>query len=89
MDDELWYGVIENQAHYYYSSLFYPSFCLFKARFVSYFSKKLLKIESLTLVHIHVCRMSGCITGLRLLVMAFILLCSSIFLFFPYFACLH
>ena len=29
MDDELWYGVIENQAHCSYSSL-YPFFCLLR-----------------------------------------------------------
>ena len=44
---------------------------------MSYFSQELLKVESLTLVHI--CKMSGCITGLRLVVMDFIFLCSSIF----------
>ena len=34
----MWYDVIENQAYCSYSSLFYPSVCLFKAGVVPYFS---------------------------------------------------
>ena len=58
--------------------LFYLSiFLSFKAKFVPQFSPELCKIESSNIVYI--CRMSDCIVGLRLKVMAFIFLFLSIF----------
>ena len=42
MDDELWYGVIDNQANCSYSSLYLSMFLSFKAKFVSQFSQELL-----------------------------------------------
>ena len=58
-----------------------PFFLSFTAKFVSQFSPELRKLESSNIVYI--CRMSDCIVGLRLRVMAFIFLFSSIFLSFP------
>ena len=49
---------------------------------MSQFSLELCKLESSNMVYI-ICRMSACIVGLRLRVMAFILLFLSIFLSFP------
>ena len=37
MDDELWYGVIENQAHYSYSFLYLYIFLSFLDKFLSHF----------------------------------------------------
>ena len=51
------------------------------AKFVSQFSPELCKLESSNMVYI--CRMSDCIVGLRLRIMAFIFLFLSIFLSFP------
>ena len=45
-----------------------PFFLSFKAKFVSQFSPEVCKLESSNVVHI--CRMSDCIVGLRLRVMA-------------------
>ena len=53
----------------------------FKAKFVSQFSPELFKLESSNMVYI--CRMSDCIMGLQLRVIALILLSLSIFLIFP------
>ena len=50
---------------------------------MSHFSPELCKLESSNMVYI--CRMSDCIVGLRLKVMAFIFLFLSIFLSFPYY----
>ena len=47
---------------------------------MSQFSPELCKLESLNMVYI--CRMSDCIVGLRVRVMAFIFLFLSIFLSF-------
>ena len=58
-----------------------PFFLSFTAKFVSQFSPELCKLESLNMVYI--CRISDCIMGLRLRVMAFIFLFLSIFLSFP------
>ena len=52
-------------------------FSVFKAKFVSQFSLELCKLESSNMVYI--CRMSACIVGLRLRVMAFIFLFLSVF----------
>ena len=51
------------------------------AKFVSLFPPELCKLESLNMVYL--CRMNDCIVGLRLRVMAFVLLFLSIFLSFP------
>ena len=59
----------------------YIHFSVFTAKFVSQFSLELCKLESSNMVCI--CRMSDCIVGLRLRVMALIFLFSSIFLSFP------
>ena len=48
---------------------------------MSQFSSKLFKLESSNTIYI--CRMSDCIVGLRLRVMALIFLVVSIFLSFP------
>ena len=83
MDNELLYYGIENQTPCSYSSLYmYLSiFLSFKAKFVSLFSAELCKLESSSMVYI--CRMSDCIVGLKLRVMALIFLYLSIFLSFP------
>ena len=62
-----------------------PFFLSFKAKFVSQFSLELCKLESSNMVHI--CRMSDCIVGLRLRVMAFIFLFFIHISFFPYITC--
>ena len=81
IDDELLYYGIENQTACFYSSLYLSIFLSFKAKFVSLFSPELCKLESSNMVYI--CRMSDCIVGLRLRVMALIFLFLSIFLSFP------
>ena len=53
----------------------------FKAKCVSQFSPELWKLKSSNMVYI--CRMSDCIMGLRLRVMAFIFLFFIYFTFFP------
>ena len=50
---------------------------------MSLFSPELCKLESSNIIYM--CRMSDCIVGLRLRVMAFIFLFLSIFLSFPIF----
>ena len=80
MDNELYFG-IENRTPCSYYALYLSSFLSFTTEFVSQFSPELCKLESLNVVYI--CRMSDCIVGLRLRVMAFIFLFSSIFLSFP------
>ena len=80
MDNELLYYGIENQTPCSYSSLYLSIFLSFKAKFVSLFSLELCKLESSNMVYIG--RMSDCIVGLRLRVMALIFLFLSIFLSF-------
>ena len=80
MDNELLYCVIEDYTPCFYSSLYLSIFLSFKAKFVSQFSPKLCELESLNMVYI--CRMSDCIVGLRLRVMALIFLFLSNFLSF-------
>ena len=59
-----------------------PFFCLLSlSKFVSQFSLELCKLESSNILYI--CRMSNCIVGLRLRVMALIFLFLSMFLSFP------
>ena len=58
-----------------------PFFLSFTAKFVSQFSPELCKLESSNTVYI--CRMSNCIVGLRLRVMALIFLFFIHFSFFP------
>ena len=81
MDNELLYCGIENRAPCSYSSLYLSIFLSFKAKFVSQFSPELCKLESSNMVYI--CRMSDCIVGLRLRVMALIFLFFIHFSFFP------
>ena len=81
MDNELLYCRIENQTPCSYSSGYLPIFLSFKAKFVSQFSPDLCKLESSNMVYI--CRMSDCIMGLRLRVMAFIFYFYPFFFFFP------
>ena len=77
MDIELLYCGIKNLTPCSYSSRYLSIFLSFKAKFVSEFSPDLCKLESSNMVYI--CRMSDCIMGLRLRVMAFIFYFSSIF----------
>ena len=65
-----------------YSSLYLSIFLSFKANFVSLFSLELCKLESSNMLYI--CRMSNCIVGLRLRVMAHIFLFLSIFIFLSF-----
>ena len=81
MDNELLYCGIENRTPCSYSSLYLSIFLSFMAKHVSQFTPEISKLESSNVVYI--CRMSDCIVGLRLRVMAFIFLFSSIFLSFP------
>ena len=81
MDNELLYCGIENQTPCSYSSLYLSIFLSLKAKFVSLFSLELCKLESSNMIYI--CRISDCIMGLRLRVMAFIFLFLSFFLSFP------
>ena len=71
MDNELLYCGIKNQTHCSFSS-YLAIFCLFKDKFVSQFSQELCKLESSRMVYI--CGMSDCFVGLRLGVMAHILI---------------
>ena len=80
MDNELLYCGIKNRTPCIYSSLSLSIFLSFKAKFVSQFSPELCKLESSNLIYI--CKMSDCIVGLRLRVMALIFLFLSIFLSF-------
>ena len=77
MDNELLYCGIENWTPCSYCSLYLSIFLSFKAKLVSQFSSELCKLESSNVVY--KCRMSDCIVGLRLRVMAYI------FLFYPFF----
>ena len=81
IDNELLYCGIENQTPCSYSSFYLSIFLSFKAKFVSQFSPEMCKLESLNMVYI--CRMSDYIAGLRLRVMALIVLHLFIFLSFP------
>ena len=83
MDNELLYYGIENQTPCSYSSLYLSIFLSFKAKFVSLFSPELCKLGSSNMV----CRMSDCIVGLRLKVMALIFLFFIHFSFLPYVTC--
>ena len=77
MDNQLLYCGIENRTPCTYSSLYLSIFLSFTAKFVSQFSPQMFTYM------VYVCRMSDCIVGLRLRVMAFIFLFLSIFLSFP------
>ena len=82
MDSELLlYCGIENRTPCSYSCLYLSIFLSFTATFVSQFSPEMCKLESSNMIYI--CRMSDCIVGLRLRVMALIFPCLSIFLSFP------
>ena len=81
MDNELMYYGIENRTPCSYFSLYLSIFLSFNAKFVSQFSPELCKLESSNMVYI--CRMSDCIVGLRLRVMALIFLFFIHFTFFP------
>ena len=85
MDNELLYCGIKNRTPCSYSSLYLSIFLYFKAKFVSQFSLELCKIESSNVVHI--CRMSDYIVGLRLRVMAIIILFFTHCSFFPNITC--
>ena len=82
MDNELLHCGIKNRTPCSYSSMYLSMFLSFKAKFVSQFSPKLCKLESSKIVNI--CRMSKCIVGLRLRVVAFIFIH---FFFLPYITC--
>ena len=81
MDNELLYCWIQNRTTCLYPSLYLSIFLSFKAKFVSQFSPELCKLKSSNIVYL--CRMSNCIVGLRLRIMALIFLFLFIFLSFP------
>ena len=83
IDNELLYCGIENQTPWSYSPFtrYLSIFLSFMAKFVSQFSSEMCKLESSNMLYI--CRMSDCIVGLRLKVMALIFLYLSIFLSVP------
>ena len=81
MDNELLYCGIKNWTPCFYSFLYSSIFLSFKAKFVSQFLLETCKLESSNMIYM--CRMSDCIVGLRLRVMALIFLFLSIFLCFP------
>ena len=81
MGNELLYCGIENRTPCSYFSLCLSIFVSFTAKFVSPFSPELCTLESSNMVYI--CRMSVCIVGLRLMVMALIFLFFIHFSFFP------
>ena len=85
MDNELLYCGIENRTLCSYSSLYLSIILSFKAKFMSQFSQELCKLESTNMVYVR--RMSDCIVGLRLRVMALIFLFFIHFFFFPYITC--
>ena len=72
MDNELLYYGIENQTPCSYFSLYLSIFLSFVAQFVSLFSPELCKLESSNMLYIY--RMSDYIVGLRLRVVALIIL---------------
>ena len=80
MDNELLYCGMENRTPCSYSFLYLSIFLSITAKFVSQFSPELCKLESPNIVYI--CKMSDCIVGLKLRVMALIFLFLSIFLSF-------
>ena len=82
MYNELLYCGIENRTPCFYSSLYLSIFLTFKAKIVSRFSPELFKLESSNMVYI--CRMSHCIVGLKLRVIALIFQFFIHFSFFPY-----
>ena len=51
MDDELWYVMIENQAHCSCISLYLSIFLSFQDKFVSHFSQELCKLDTSYLVY--------------------------------------
>ena len=81
MDNALVYCGIKNRTPCSYSSLYLSIFLSFKAQFESQFSPELCKLESSNIVY--TCKMSDYILGLRLRVMALIILFLSSFLSFP------
>ena len=86
MDNELLYSGIENRTPCFYSSFYLSIFLSFKAKFVSKLSPELCKLESSNVVYI-LCRMSDCIVGLKLRVIALIFLVFIHFSFFPSITC--
>ena len=79
MDNELLYcGIEKSDSLLLIFPLFVHFFLSFQAKFVSQFSPEPCKLKSSNVVYI--CRMSGCIVGLRMRVMA------PLFLFFIYFS---
>ena len=75
MDNKSLYCGNENRTPCSYSSLYLSIFLSFKATFVSQFFPELCTLESSNMIYI--CRMSDCIVGLRLRVMALISLLPS------------
>ena len=84
MENEVLSCGIENWIHCSYSSLYLSIFPSFKAKFVSQFSQKLFKLESLIMDCL--CIMSDHIMGLRnKLIGLFLYFCP--FFFISYFPC--
>ena len=84
MNNELLYYGIGNRTPCFYFPFICPFFCLLRLNLCHCFLRN-CKLESSNMVYI--CRMSDCIVGLRLRVMAFIFLFVIHFSFFPYITC--
>ena len=81
MDNELLYCGIDNRTPCSYSSLYLSIFLSFMAKFVSQFSPELQ--ARIFKCGTYICRMSDCIVGLRLRVMALFFYFYPFFLSFP------
>ena len=79
MKNEFLYCGIENWTHCSYSSLYLSIFLSFKAKFVSWFSQELFKLESSIMECL--CKMSDHIMGLKNKLIALFLVFLSIFFF--------
>ena len=86
INNELLYCGIENWTPCSYSALYLSIFLSFEDKVVSQFSPKPCKLDSSNVVYI--CRMSDCIVGLRVRVMAHIFLFFIHFSFFPLYSML-
>ena len=81
MKNELLYYGIENRIPCSYFTLYLSIFLSFKAKLVSLLSPEQCKLESSNIVYI--CRMSDCIVGLKLRVMAFFSIFHPFFFLSP------
>ena len=82
MDNKFLYCGIEKQTPCFYSSLYLSVYRSIKAKFVSQFFSGTVQARIFK-CGTYICRMSDCIVGLRLRIMAFIFQFLSVFLSFP------